>query len=212
MLHENLFKGGREMHYRVRIVKAIIVNCFKYLVLVRRKDGLLDLPGGKLEEGEGVCQGLVREVSEETGLVFERPEPVNRWILPTAKGMLNGMTFCCDYKQGRVVLSPEHTEYFWQDLDKISQFPILQWVKGFSKMNYMLIRFAPLLIRPIKGAIVEDLKCQGSLVMPDLDPASRSSNIFKRQWFPAFVETQFPESHHNLQNANVPNAKHVFRG
>jgi hypothetical protein len=76
----------------------------------------------------------------------------------------------------------------------------------------MLVRFVPILLSPIKGAIVEDLKCQGSLVMPDLDPASRLSNILKRQWFPAFVETPFPESHHNLQNANVPNAKHDFRG
>ena len=196
------------MHYRVRIVKAIIVNCFKYLVLVRRKDGLLDLPGGKLEEGEGVCQGLVREVSEETGLVFERPEPINRWILPTAKGMFNGMTFCCDYKQGRVVLSPEHTEYFWQDLDKIGQFPILQWVKGFSKI-YMLARFAPNLLN---GAIVEGLKCQGSLVMSDLDPAYRLSNVLKGHWGSAFVRTTFPESHHNFQNPTVPNARHDFRG
>ena len=123
------------MHYRVRIVKAIIVNCFKYLVLVRRKDGLLDLPGGKLEEGEGVCQGLVREVSEETGLVFERPEPVNRWSLPTRKDTLDGMTFCCEYKQGRVVLSQEHTDYFWQDLKYINYFTPQTWVDGFWGMK-----------------------------------------------------------------------------
>jgi len=184
------------------------VKYFKFLVLVRRKDGLLDLPGGKLKKGEGVCQGLAREVSEETGLVVGRPHPVNRWSLPTCKGALNGMTFCCDYKHGSVVLSQEHKDFFWQDLDKINQFPILQWVKKFSKINYI----APILLSPIKGATVEDLKCQGSLVMPDLDPASRSSNILKRQWIPAFVETPFPESHQNLQNTNVPNAKHDFRG
>ena len=37
----------------VCIVKAIIVKYFKFLVLVRRKDGLLDLPGGKSEKGRG---------------------------------------------------------------------------------------------------------------------------------------------------------------
>ena len=129
------------MHYRVRIVKAIIVNCFKYLVLVRRKDGLLDLPGGKLEEGEGVCQGLVREVSEETGLVFERPEPVNRWSLPTRKDTLDGMTFCCEYKQGRVVLSQEHTDYFWQDLKYINYFTPQTWVDGFWGMKGGIMLF-----------------------------------------------------------------------
>jgi hypothetical protein len=200
------------MQGSVDIVKTIIVKDFKFLVVVRGKDGLLDLPGGKLEGGEGVCQGLVREVSEETGLVFERPEPVNWWTLPTCKGTSTGMTFCCDYKHGSVILSQEHTEYFWQDLDKINQFPRQRWVKGFSKINYMLVRFAPILLSPIKAATVEDLKCQDSLVMPDLDPASRLSNILKRQWFPAFVQTPFLESHHNLQNANVPNAKHDFRG
>jgi ADP-ribose pyrophosphatase YjhB (NUDIX family) len=66
------------MQCSVGIVKAIIVKYFKFLVLVRRKDGLLDLPGGPLERGEGVCQGLVREVSEETRLVVARPQPFNR--------------------------------------------------------------------------------------------------------------------------------------
>ncbi len=117
------------MQSSVSIVKAIIVKYSKFLVLVRRKDGRFDLPGGKLEESEGVCQGLVREVSEETGLVGGRPDPVNQWILPTGKGnALTGMTFCCDYKQGRVVLSNEHTDYFWQNLEQINQFTPQEWV------------------------------------------------------------------------------------
>ena len=123
------------MQSSVSIVKAIIVKYFKFLVLVRRKDGLLDLPGGKLEEGEGVCQGLVREVSEETGLVFERPEPVNRWIFPTAKGMLNGITFCCEYKKGRVILSREHTHYFWQGLKFIKSFTPQIWMPELGDMK-----------------------------------------------------------------------------
>jgi 8-oxo-dGTP pyrophosphatase MutT (NUDIX family) len=129
------------MQISVGIVKAIIVKDSKFLVLVRRKDGLLDLPGGKLEKGEGVCQGLVREVSEETGLVFERPEPVNWWILPTAEGMKNGITFCCDYKHGSVILSQEHTEYFWQDLKYIKHFTPQTWVDGFWGMKEGIMLF-----------------------------------------------------------------------
>ena len=197
------------MQSSVSIVKAIIVKYFKFLVLVRSEDGLPDLPGGKLEKGEGVEQGLIRELSEETGLVVGRAVPVNHWIIPTSKGMSTGMTFCCDYKQGRVALSHEHKEYFWQDLDKINQFSPLQWVKGFSKI-YMLARFAPNLLN---GAIVEGLKCQGSLAKPgDLDPAYRLSNVLKGHWGSAFVRTTFPESHHNFQNPTVPNARHDFRG
>ena len=123
------------MQGSVVIVKAIILKYFKFLVLVRRKDGLLDLSGGHLERGEDAFQGLFREISEETGLVVARPEPVKRWSLPTAKGMLNGITFCCDYSQGRVVLSPEHTDYFWQDLKNINHFTPCIWVLGFQE-NY----------------------------------------------------------------------------
>lgn len=119
------------MQSSVGIVKAIIVKCFKFLVLIRSKDGLLDLPGGKLEGGEDVRQGLVREVSEETGLVVARPEPVNWWSLPTAKGMFTGMTFCCEYKHGSVVLSQEHTDYFWQELKYIHHFTPWIWIHGF---------------------------------------------------------------------------------
>jgi 8-oxo-dGTP diphosphatase len=113
------------------VVKAIILKDNKFLVLIKT-NGIVDLPGGHLEAGESVEQGLIRELSEETGLVGGRPDPVNQWILPTGKGnALTGMTFCCDYKQGRVVLSNEHTDYFWQNLDKINQFTPQQWVRGF---------------------------------------------------------------------------------
>jgi len=129
------------MQGSVDIVKTIIVKNFKFLVVVRGKDGLLDLPGGKLEKGEGVEQGLAREVSEETGLVVGRPEPVNQWSLPTAKGTLDGMTFCCEYKQGRVVLSQEHTDYFWQDLKYIDYFTPQKWVDGFWGMKGGIMLF-----------------------------------------------------------------------
>jgi 8-oxo-dGTP pyrophosphatase MutT (NUDIX family) len=118
------------MQSKSLVVKAIIVKDDKFLVLVK-PNAQVDLPGGHLERGEGVCQGLVREVSEETGLVVARPEPVNRWSLPTSKGALTGMTFCCDHKNGSVILSQEHTDYFWQDLKNINHFTPQIWMRGF---------------------------------------------------------------------------------
>ena len=129
------------MQGSVDIVKTIIVKDFTFLVVVRGKDGLPDLPGGRLERGEGITQGLVREVSEETGLVVARPEPRNQWSLPTRKGTLDGMTFCCDYKGGSVVLSQEHTDYFWQDLDKINHFTPQTWIRGFWGMKGGIMLF-----------------------------------------------------------------------
>lgn len=48
------------------------------LVQNRRRDGRLDwsTPGGVIDEGETVLEGLTREVAEETGLVVER------WVGP----------------------------------------------------------------------------------------------------------------------------------
>ena len=118
------------------IVKVIIVHNFRFLVLVRRRDGLLDLPGGHLEVGEGVEQGLIREVREETQLVVVNLHPINQWILPTRAGIrLAGMTFRCELLAGNVTLSDEHKAFYWQDLTNINQFTPKIWVKGYYLPN-----------------------------------------------------------------------------
>ena len=118
------------------IVKAIIVRNYKFLVLVRSRDGLLDLPGGHIEDGEGVEQGLIREVREETQLEVKNLAPINQWILPTRNGVrLAGMTFRCELLAGSVTLSEEHKTYYWQDLAKISQITPGILVKGYYLPN-----------------------------------------------------------------------------
>ena len=105
---------------------------FRFLVLIRSRDGLPDLPGGHLERGEGVEQGLVRELREETQLVVGNLHPINQWILPIKAGIqLTGMTFCCDFLAGSVTLSDEHRAFYWQDLVNINQFTPMEWVQGF---------------------------------------------------------------------------------
>ena len=121
------------MHSSVCFVKAIILKYFRLLVLIRRKDGFPDLPGGHLESSEAACQSLFREVPEETGLVVRWTVPIKRWVLQAGKGALNGMTFFdSEYKKGRVVLSQEHTDYFLQDLGELNQFTPKPWVQGIS--------------------------------------------------------------------------------
>jgi len=53
--------------------KAIIFHKGKYLILLKSKiekinPDTYDIPGGRLELGEGLTKSLVREVKEETGL------------------------------------------------------------------------------------------------------------------------------------------------
>ncbi|UCG12624.1 MAG: NUDIX hydrolase [Deltaproteobacteria bacterium] len=48
-------------------VKVLILKDGKFLVLVKPNGGL-DLPGGRVEGGEGLQDGLHREIREDTGL------------------------------------------------------------------------------------------------------------------------------------------------
>lgn len=53
-------------------VAAIITDAEGKILLQRRSDnGLWGLPGGSVEIGESVCQAILREVREETGLTVE---------------------------------------------------------------------------------------------------------------------------------------------
>lgn len=56
-------------------VAAIVFDAQRRVLVVQRDtppaEGLWSLPGGKLELGETLIQGVAREVVEETGLVVE---------------------------------------------------------------------------------------------------------------------------------------------
>ncbi|MFI5342550.1 MAG: NUDIX domain-containing protein [Candidatus Methylomirabilales bacterium] len=53
-------------------VAAVITDAEGKILLQRRSDnGLWGLPGGSVEIGESVCQAVLREVREETGLTVE---------------------------------------------------------------------------------------------------------------------------------------------
>jgi len=59
-------------------VKGIIRKNGHILVLVK-PNGTLDLPGGRVENGETVETALKREIAEETGLKVEIHDPVEEW-------------------------------------------------------------------------------------------------------------------------------------
>ena len=48
--------------------KALVMTPRGRVLILRKTNGLFDLPGGKLEIGEGALDALTREVDEETGL------------------------------------------------------------------------------------------------------------------------------------------------
>jgi len=100
---ENLWDG----------VKGIVRKNDKILVLVK-PNGTLDLPGGRVENGETIKSALRREINEETGLKVEIHDPIEEWsFYKTPDQLIKGITLECDYLDGNVKLCEEHKRYFW---------------------------------------------------------------------------------------------------
>jgi 8-oxo-dGTP diphosphatase len=102
-------------------VKGIVRRDGHILVLVKQ-NGILDLPGGRVESGETVQGALQREIREETGLQVEIRYPVEEWsFYKTPNQLIKGITRECSYLAGRVELCGEHKRYFWVAIDGINR-------------------------------------------------------------------------------------------
>lgn len=80
------------------------------------KPGLWDVPGGKIEAGETVEEGLRREIREESNLEVHIRKIEYAYTnldgLPKSQYVI--LVYVCDYKSGEVSLSPEeHDAYRW---------------------------------------------------------------------------------------------------
>jgi 8-oxo-dGTP diphosphatase len=108
---ENLWDG----------VKGIVRKDDRILVLVKPND-TLDLPGGRVENGETIKSALRREINEETGLKVKIQDPVEEWsFYKTPNHLIKGITLDCAYLEGKVKLSGEHKRYFWAAVDSINR-------------------------------------------------------------------------------------------
>jgi 8-oxo-dGTP diphosphatase len=100
--------------------KAFISNEEGELLILVDPDRGLDLPGGKIQEGEeDFDEALRREVREETGLEIKIGKPFVRWF---RKGSPDSefagkpffiIGFFCKADSGDIILSDEHTAYHW---------------------------------------------------------------------------------------------------
>jgi 8-oxo-dGTP pyrophosphatase MutT (NUDIX family) len=93
--------------------KAVLITKDGHILLMRKSNGIVDLPGGKVEEGEDLFETLNREVEEETGLNVERFEFVASWVKhhPTLGDRLVVVfeaRIKTKAKKTPVIMSPEH--------------------------------------------------------------------------------------------------------
>jgi 8-oxo-dGTP diphosphatase len=101
----------------LRVARALVESdgC---VLLVRRAawdslPGQWELPGGKVDRGERVLQGLAREVEEETGLMFTDARQVSTREMISPRGTHVREHIYAGGAIGTVTLSHEHDAFAW---------------------------------------------------------------------------------------------------
>jgi len=117
--------------------KVVIRDKEGYCLLLKRSmssrgnPGKWELPGGKVDAGENIEQGLLREVAEETGLTIslqrvlgaaESESPTKR----VAYLILEGKVM-----SGQVRLSSEHDDYAWVDHQSLAKADMAEQFRSF---------------------------------------------------------------------------------
>jgi 8-oxo-dGTP diphosphatase len=103
--------------HSVSVAAAIVRDDGRILAIRRRDNGQWEPPGGILELGETIEDGLKREVREETGLVVEVDH-----LTGVYKNMSRGivaLVFRCHIINGAPRPTTEASEATWLSLDEV---------------------------------------------------------------------------------------------
>jgi mutator protein MutT len=108
-------------------VKAVIIQNNKALVLEENsKRNTFSLPGGKVDEGEGIDQGLKRELKEEIGLTEYKKGPLLHAFERTDYGKKNAglliLVYLVEANISNIRLSYEHKGFKWVGKKDLSWF------------------------------------------------------------------------------------------
>jgi len=107
------------MQYKVG-VKGIVRREGGDILIVKRSDkddyfpGIWETVGGGMEDELIPQEALVREIKEEVGINVKVGEPFNVFPIIKDNGEKKvGITFICEYLDGEIILSDEHSDYAW---------------------------------------------------------------------------------------------------
>ncbi len=115
--------SGSPTQFRIAVYALIFSAKHEILLALRRDIDWWNLPGGGLEIGESVEEGVCREVREETGLVVEVDHLVGVYSKPQKQEVV--LTFLCRALGGVLTATEESREcrYFPPDAMPINTLP-----------------------------------------------------------------------------------------
>jgi len=118
--------------------KAVIVNKHNEVLVLRKsqddvrhanKSGRYNLPGGKIEPGESLVDGLFREVKEEVGLILKNissPFFAGEWYPETPDPLqIVGVFYATQEWEGDITLNDEHDDFKWITRDEAEELMLL---------------------------------------------------------------------------------------
>ena len=120
-------------------IGALIFRRGKILLVERGKEplkGYWSLPGGALEIGERLQDGLRREVLEETGLIVEPGEvfEIFERIMPDIKGNPEYhyvlLDYICEVKGGKLAAASDCSAAVWVSRNKLKDYKLTEGTLG----------------------------------------------------------------------------------
>jgi 8-oxo-dGTP diphosphatase len=94
-----------------------------------------EFPGGQIEEGETIPQGLKREIFEETGIIVEVKSLIGIYSNIRKPSIVN-LDFLCEYISGEPKISKESAQVKWVDRDSVLQ--LVQRKAIYNRLKNML--------------------------------------------------------------------------
>ena len=123
------------------VVKGLILNEGKVLLVKRSNEeevggGTWELVGGKIEFGEDLKPGLLREIKEEVNLnvTIERILYTTTFLTdPTRQVIL--LTYLCQSQTKTVALSSAHSDYHWATKEETRLLLTPEILRDFEKSD-----------------------------------------------------------------------------
>jgi len=120
--------------------KAIIKKDNKYLILFRSEHKqfaklLWDFPGGKLDAGETLEEGVIRELKEETNFDIKPIKIIMECDHGEGEGKYHFNFWSVEVLSDELKLSYEHTDFKWATKEEILALPHVSHIDQFLKNN-----------------------------------------------------------------------------